>query len=317
MPSTITDALREMRALHATNAGRLRGIHVRDTMYSRPDHWLAKTPQPWRDRLQTAIGARHTGALTPDSPEYLVFSDSVLVVVLTAAAQVVLPDYPLSTNQTKHRTLAAQALGDLHRHTLRELADRRAAVEGRDQDAAAEYDQHPTGALRVAPSTDPTNTRWVHIGADLDQARRTVAHACRTDPDQILIITAAGYGKYGRNRHRLPLPVLCAMHQVADKHQVSLRTAGDWLDAEGATTLDVTPQTVVEQFTAAYIGPFADQMAYTRHHMAQLGWTHAVSAAGIPDQYIDTQAIARDWFSTDVRAVDSGTWNRIEVFHRH
>jgi hypothetical protein len=27
-------------------------------------------------------------------------------------------------------------------------------------------------------------------------------------------------------------------------------------------------------------------------------------------------AITRDWFAHDVRAVDSGTWNRVEVFHR-
>jgi len=315
--STITDALREMRALRGTHAGRLCGIPVRHTAYTRPDQWLASTPQPWRDRLQAAIAARHTGTVTSDSPEYLVLSDSVVVAVLTAAARVVLPDYPLSTNQTKHQTLTAQALADLPRHTLRELANRRAAAEGRDRDAAAEYQPHPAGALRVAPATDPTNTRWVHTGADLDYARRTVQDACHTDPDQVLIVTAAGYGAYGRDRHRLQLPVLCAMHQVADTHHVSLRTVGDWLDAEGATKRDVSPHTIVEQFTAAYIGPFADQLAYTHHRMAHLGWTQAVAAAGIPDKYLDTAAMARDWFATEVRAVDSGTPQRIEVFHRH
>ncbi len=107
------------------------------------------------------------------------FSDNTVVAVLTAAARVVPPDYPLSTNQAKHQRAAAEALGDLHRYTLRDLADRRAAMDGREQDAAAEYDEHPAGALRVAPMTDPTNTRWVAIGDDLDAARRTRATRLR------------------------------------------------------------------------------------------------------------------------------------------
>src|SRR5262249_39631000 len=152
---------------------------------------------------QAAVDARDAGAVTPDSPEYLVLSDRVVVVVLTAAGRVVLPDYPLSTNQTKHQHAAAQALGDLHRHALRNLADRRAAMDGREQDAAAEHDAPPAGALRVAPLADPTNTRWVRISADLDEAYRTVRRACHTEPEQTLIVTASGYGRYGHNRHRL------------------------------------------------------------------------------------------------------------------
>jgi hypothetical protein len=315
--STITDAVRAMRALHPTRSGRLLGVPVRYSFGSRPDQWLGTTPQPWYDRLQAAITARTTGTPTPDSPEYLVSSDQVVVVVLTAAAHVVLPDYPLSRAQTRHQSLAAQALADLPRHTLRHLADHRAAMDGREQDAAAEYQQYPDGALRIAPAADPTNTRWIHIGADLDQARDTAAHACQTDPDRLLIVTAAGYGQYGRDRHRLDLPMLCAMHQLAEAHQVSLRTVGDWLHDEGATTCDPGPSDVIAQFAASYIGPFTDQTAYTRQRMAQLGWTQALTTAGIPERYLDLEAIARDWFSTDVRAVHAGTWDRIEVFHRH
>lgn len=314
--STITDAIRQIRALLPTRSGQLLGIHVHHSYGSRPDHWLGNTPQPWHDQLQAAITARTTGTPTKDSPEYLVLSDQVVVVVLTAAAQVVLPDYPLSRTQARHQALAAAALTDLPRHVLRQLADHRAALDGRRQDATAETELHPDGALRVAPAADPTNTRWIHIGADLHQARDTAARACHTDPDQILIVTAAGYGQYGRTRHRLDLPMLAAMHQIADTHQVSLSAVGNWLYSEGATTADVDPANILAEFAASYLGPFDDRTAYTRHRMNDLGWTQALAAAGIPEKYLDTDAITRDWFDHDVRAVDSGTWNRVEVFHR-
>jgi hypothetical protein len=165
--TTITDALREMRDLYPVDAGRLTGIRVYDSYLSRPDQWLADTPPPWRDRLLTAITARTAGTITADTPEYLVLSGRVVVVVLTVTAQVVLPDVSLSANQAKHQTAAAQALRDLPRDTLRALADQRARWDGREEDAETEHMRQPDGALRVAPATDPTTTRWVHIGTDL------------------------------------------------------------------------------------------------------------------------------------------------------
>jgi hypothetical protein len=317
MRSTITEALREMRGLNTTDAGRLRGIHLRYSSLSLPHQALSGTPQPWRDQLDHAIAARGAGTVTTDSPEYVVLSDNAVVAVLTVAGRVSLPDYPLSSNQAKHQDAAARSLADLYRHTIRDLADRRAALDGREQDAAAEYERHPGGALRVAPSADPTDTRWVLISADLDDARHTVQRACGADPDQVLIVTASGYGKYGRDRHRLSLDILCAMHQVAATHEVSLCTVGNWLAAEGATTTDITPPAVVEQFARAYIGPFTDELTYTRYRMGQLGWTSALEAAGIADRYLDSVAVNRDWFTYQVRQVDSGSSGRIEVFHRN
>ncbi|MDQ1247831.1 MAG: hypothetical protein QG597_2202 [Actinomycetota bacterium] len=189
-------------------------------------------------------------------------------------------------------------------------------MNGRDGDAATEDEEQRVGALRVAPSTEPTDTRWIRIGADLAHARRAVHRACHTPPEQALIITAPGYGRYGRERHRLALDVLCAMHQVAEKHHVLPATVGNWLHAEGATTTEVSPQDIADRFTAAYIGPFSDEMAYTHQRMAELGWNSALAPAGIPDSYLDVHAIKRDWCTDRVRRVESGTCGRIEVFHR-
>jgi hypothetical protein len=94
--STIRDALRDMRRLYPVDAGRLTGIRVYHGFLSRPEQWLADTPPPWRDRLLTAITDHAAGTITRETPEYLVLSDRVVVAVLTATAQVVLPDLPLT-----------------------------------------------------------------------------------------------------------------------------------------------------------------------------------------------------------------------------
>jgi hypothetical protein len=301
MRSTISQALQEMRALHDTDAGRLRGVSLR-YRFGMTRHGLAATPQPWRDRVQAGIDARQDGCLTGDSPEYLVFSDRVLVAVLTAAAHVVLPGYPLTALQTRHQQAAALALADLHRYALADLADRAATPD--DAGQTDEPWQAPPGWLRLAAATDPTLTAWVEIGAGLPAARAALSRACHAEPDRVLIIEASGFGAYGRNRHRHRLDVLCAMRQIASAHRVSLQVVGDWLDAEAATTRDdVTPAAVVAEFAAAYVGPYTSQADYARARMSQLGWTQALHAAGVPEEYLDTAAITRDWFTSQVRGI--------------
>ncbi|MDQ1250863.1 MAG: hypothetical protein QG597_5243 [Actinomycetota bacterium] len=320
--STIDQALVQMRCLHDTDAGRLRGVSLRFRCRLLR-HNLAATPQPWRDRVQASIDDRETGLVTGDTPEYLVFSDGVLVVVLTVAAHVIQPDYPLTPLQTRHQKEATQALSDLNRYALADLADRAAThnINGR---AGRRPDDEPAeplpGWLRVAPTSDPTLSTWVEIHPDLETSRTAVARACGTTPDQTLIIEACGYGAYGRDRHRHRLDVLCAMHQIAATHHVELQAIGDWLDVEGATTRnDLDPQTVIEQFTAAYLAPYPSQTDYTRARMRALGWTQALHAAGVPDQYLDTSAITRDWFNDQVRSITAttGTNRHIEIFTRH
>jgi hypothetical protein len=271
------------------------------------------------------LDARESGLVTGDTPEYLVFSDAVLVVVLTVAAHVVLPDYPLTPLQARHQAAAAQALGDLHRYTLADLADRATTRNPSGTGRLDEVDQEwepPNGWLRVSPTSDPTLAVWVDPGPDLPAARNALARACDTEPDRVLVIDACGYGAYGRNRYRHHLDVLCAMRQIAATHQVGLQVVGDWLDAEGATdTDDLNPQALINQFAAAYLGPYASQIDYALARMRELGWTQALHAAGVPDQYLDTTAITRDWFAHQVRAITAptpaGVGGHIEVFARH
>jgi hypothetical protein len=324
MRSTISQALREMRGLHDTDAGRLRGVSLR-YRFGMPHHGLARTPQPWRDRVQAGIEARESGLVTGDTPEYLVFSDAVLVVVLTVAARVIRPDYPLTPLQARHQEAAAQALGDLHRYTLADLADRAATRNPSGTGLLDEVDQEwepPPGWLRVAPNNDPTLAVWVDPGPDLPAARDALGRACDTEPDRVLVIDACGYGAYGRNRYRHRLDVLCAMRQIAATHHVGLQVVGNWLDAEGATgTADLDPETLISQFAAAHLGPYSSQSDYALARMRELGWTQALHAAGVPDRYLDTTAITRDWFAHQVRAITAptpaGAGGHIEVFTRH
>lgn len=312
--STNTEALREMQRLEPTSTGRLRGVPVRYLSRIPATAELRSTPEPWHGRLVADLADRAVGSLTPDSAEYLVFSDDLLIAVFTVAARVVLPDYPLSPVQRRHQAAVAHALDDLPRYTLRELADRRARMDGRDELAHLEY-HPPAGAIRVAAIDDPTVTAWVTIDADPDISR-TAIRQCGLDPDHLIVITAPGYGSYGLDRHRLDLPILYAMRQLADRHDVPPAVVGDWLAAEGAINADPAPEQVLAEFTAAYIGPFPTELDYTRHHMSELGWTTALEDAGIPRRYLDEAAVNRDWFRRQVRSISRATYDRVEVFHR-
>ena len=201
-------------------------------------------------------------------------------------------------------------LGDLPRYVLADLGDRLAAGHGHDTTGT-----HPDGAPRVAPADDPTSTRWVSISAD-PAATGVAIRDAGTNPDHMIIIEAVGYGRYGRQRHRLDLDVLCAIGQVAGTHQESRYAVGEWLAAERATHVDVRPADVVDDYPRAYLGAFPSELDHTLHRMAELGWTTALRRAGIPQDYLDVTAIRRDWSDRDVRHIDSGTPGRIEVLRQ-
>lgn len=314
--STNAEALREMRRLEATSTGRLKGVPAGYISRTLAALELRDTPEPWHCRLVTDLAERAAGSLRPDSAVYLVFSDNLLIAVLTVAAGVELPDYPLSAVQRRHQSAAVRALADLPRNTLRELADRRASMDGRDDQTHLES-HPPAGAIRVAALDDPTVTDWVPIDADLETSRTSIRR-CGLDPERLIVITAPGYGRYGRDRHRLDLPILCAMGQLAAQHQVSTAVVGDWLGAEGATNANPgpSPEQILTGFAAAYIGAFASELDYTRHHMTELGWFAALEQAGIPDRYLDAGAVNRDWFRSRFRGISRTPHDRVDVFRR-
>ena len=311
MRSTNTEALQAIRQLHDTDTGRLRGICLRHRPRDLAPPLFLGTPQPWRDEL---IAALDTDQRTVDSPYYLVICDRMPIVWLNLRGQVIVPDYPVSGIRARHQHTAAVALGDLARWALRDLADLRAQLDADADTPEGEYGQLPDGALRIASTREPTATRWITIGADLAAARSRVAQLC--PPDELVVVTALGYGCYGRERHRLQLPVLCAMQQVATTHQVSLGTVGNWLAVQEPTGVDLDPQQVVDRFADAYLGPYPSTHAYTAHRMAELGWTQAITAAGIPERYLDTRAINQELFAHYVQEIQPGEGRHIEVFRR-
>jgi hypothetical protein len=308
---TNPEALAEMRNLKPTSTGRLRGLPASATRYDPVNRVLRDTPEPWRSQISTDITDRHAGILTATSVEYLALSNNVL----TAAAHVDLPDYPLTPLQRRHQTAVAQALRDLPRHTLRQLADQRSTMDGRDEQARFETHPPAATAIRVAPAGDPTVTEWVPLGPSLFDSRRDL-QAAGLDPDRALILSAPRYGRYGQRRHRLDLPTLCTMCRLAITHDLPVAAVGDWLDKEGATTTDPGAEWLSAAFTESYLGLFSGQLAYTEHRIAELGWTTAMTGAGIPIGYLDLAKINRDWFADEVRAIRADPGGRIAVFSR-
>jgi hypothetical protein len=313
---TMAEALDEMRHLHDVDTGRLRGLEV---AYHLDDvTGLDTLPEPWRGRLTGLLADRAAGTITAGTPQYLVFSDGLLVACATVHATVVTPNLPgMSPIQARHQRQAAAILADLDRDTLRKLADDR---DHRDTPHRTDTDTRQTtpGALRVAPATDPTNTRWIRIGADLDTARSAVARAVGGSPHDAVIVTAVGYGHHGDHTHRPNLAVLCAMHTVTAAHPVSLATVGNWIDDEQGLAGQADPHLLAAQFTDAYIGRFASHRHYVEHHMQQLGWTDLLRTNGL-EPYFEHHRFERHLFTHEVTAIDVDSWqpgHGIEVFGR-
>ena len=316
MKYTMAEALQEMRRLYGADTGRLRGVEV-------PYHFddltgLDKLPEPWRGRLTGLLAACAAGTITADTPQYVVFSDGLPVVWLTVHAAVVAPDLPgMSAIQAKHQRQAAAVLADLDRDTLGKLADDR---DQRDTPHRADTDEEQTtpGVLRVAPASDPTATRWIRIGPDLDAAHIAVARAAGGVPHDAVIVAAVGYGHHGHHTHRPNLAVLCAMHTITAAHTVSLATVGDWIDDEYGLAGQVDPHLLADQFTDAYIGRFTSHRHYVEHRMRELGWTDLLHSNGL-EPYFDQHGFERHVFRQEVIAIDVDNWqpgHGIEVFRR-
>ncbi len=302
--TTIADALDAFRRLSDVAAGTLGGMSLR--YRRRAPLYLGDLPDPWASTLRASIEARDAGTVTDDTPQYLIFSGGTVVAWCTVTAAVVTPDMPLSRTQAKHRRMAVEALGDLARHVLVELADAR--------DARTGFDNRTTmaqpGAVRVAPASDPTWSFSLVIDGDLAKAQAVIAGTLAArggDPagGAALVIDACGYGRYGREAHRLPLEVLCAMHQIADTHTVPLAAVGNWPAQHDGTTADAPANDIEDVFAAEFLGVFASRTAYAEHYMRQHGWTDALAAAGINTRFINLDELRRHLFDDEVTDVDT------------
>jgi hypothetical protein len=309
MPLTIDQALTGMRHLRDVDTGRLRGVSLR-RLSRRLD--LSGTPAPYLELVARAIAAHRDGRLGRDCIDYLVCSDSTVVVLLTAAGHVLRPDISLDRRQTRHQGLAIGALSDLSRYVLRELGERLAAAAGTPGATAL---PHTVGMLLVAPADAPTAVRWLSAGPDVDDAGDRL-RAAGLDPHNMIILDGDGYGRYRRDKHRLDLDTLCAIDLIAAVHGVERSVVGDWLAAEGAVDADVDPVEAAAVFGEVYLGAADRREQYTSRRMCELGWWRALADVGIPARYVDVAAIIRDWFSEKVRAISAGQPARLEIFRR-
>ncbi|MEJ3745536.1 hypothetical protein WEI85_19870 [Actinomycetes bacterium KLBMP 9797] len=227
-------------------------------------------------------------------------------------------DAALTRAQARHQRLAMDALGDLERYTLRELADLREARAGSRANAIAEYELDAGSALRVAAMADPTRTAWTTIGADpSDAAARLAAAVAPLGDGPALVISARGYGRYGRDAHRLRVDALAAMHAIADRHGVTVGVAGDWLAAEGATGTDIDPVDLPARFAGAYLGHLDSRHAYATHYMNQQRWTEGLRRLGFPERYLDVRQLEHELFTQQVRDIPADlAGSRIAVFRR-
>src|SRR5437764_13095840 len=146
---------------------------------------------------------------------------------------------PLTANQVKHQRQAVQVLSDPDRGTLRDLADDRDRREGRPEVADAEYNAGE-GMLRVAPAQDPTRTTWIPIDPHPQTTRTRMRRALDLTADQdMIVITAWGFGQHCGLAHRLDLDLLCAIHALATAHGVDGTTVRNWLAHEAGLTRHV------------------------------------------------------------------------------
>lgn len=308
---TITEALRQMQRLSYADAGRLVGVDLHDS-WRLP---AAKTGAPgWPPRLNELLAARTAGTVTAATPVYLVLSDGFPVCWLTVDGVIVTPEATLTRNQARHQQWATAALADLYRHALGQLADLRDARDGRDDDMDNGYRTDRVGSLRVANPAEPARAWWVPITGDLDESHRRVADATGTQAP--IIITAHGYGQYGRDARHPQLDVLCAINRTAEAHDLPAGVVGDWLAAEGGLAGLLNADDIPAAFADAYIGRFAHQLSYTAYRLDELGWEKTLRELGAIE-FFDTHKFDRHLFTNEVRAVRDDTGRGLVVCRRH
>jgi hypothetical protein len=259
----------------------------------------------WPDDLNTLLTARAGGIFTAATPAYLMLSDGAPVCWLTVDGVIVILTLPLTRNQTKHQQQATAALGDLARHALARLADLRHSRDGRRDDIDNGFQPDGIGCIRVANPAEPARAWWIPLGGDSTEAHQRVADTIGCD--QPLIITANGYGTYGRDVDRPRLDVLCFINAAATANQVPANVVGDWVATMGGLARLIPASDIAARFAAVYIGRFASQLFYTAFRLDELGWEAALRQMGALE-FFDERAFDQHLFTYQVRAfaIDSG-----------
>jgi hypothetical protein len=314
---TQTEALRRIQALSPADAGRLVAVTVRG-------HAAAPIPT---GTLHPEAAARLRADLYPppgrrpaseqtagDLIVYVVSVDATPVAWLTAHARVVTPPADLTTYQLAQQARVVIALRQPTRHAIAELARLRDHREGRSPGLDPDpLDQR--GQALVADPRDPTRTWWTRINADPEQTMthlRTLTGAA----GQALVVDSYGYGAYGRRRGILDPVVLCTLERLAAEHDLPLDIVGDWLSAEGAATVDPTPDEITAAFAQAYAGVYATRRTFATAEADRRGWSAALQAADIPAVLFDLDRFITDLFTDEVHGLRLRD-DRLAVFRRH
>jgi hypothetical protein len=182
------------------------------------------------------------------------------------------------------------------------LAQLRDARDQRSPGPAPHF-RDPGSRVLVADPADPTLTHWTQISADPAESLHHLRHVCAAI-GPVLVVDVAGYGDYGRQRERLDVEVLCTIEALATAHDLPPSVVGDWLHAEGATTIDLTTDQITTAFTTAYAGVHGGRYAFATGERDRRGWTPALHAAGIPARFFDMKAFVEELFREAVREID-------------
>ncbi|MGW3855796.1 hypothetical protein [Micromonospora arida] len=314
--STVADAVRAFQRLRSVNAGSLVGVALADRYRTSPPLKVDTLPPAQAAVLGASIEARTAGVIDGETPAYVVYSGDLPVAWCTVRATVVTPDLVLDGTPARHQRMAVQAMSDLARWVLVALADARAESE----DAVVQSVMTEEGAVRIAPADDLTSSAAVLLDGDLTAARASIARVLPVKvAAEVVVLDAHGFGRYGRDSHRLPLPVLCAMRRIASTHQLPLAAVGDWLAASGGVDADVPADDLPAIFTAGFLGLFPHRSAYAERHLVDRGWATVLERLGMPRRYIDLEALQQDLFDNDVQAVattDATGGQAVAVFRR-
>ncbi|MFK3983082.1 hypothetical protein ACI2K4_22230 [Micromonospora sp. NPDC050397] len=297
--SSQAEALREMRDLIDTNAGRVQGQSLRYRSHA-PIPAGSLTPEA-AALLHDSIYRERGTPVTGDTIYYVVSCDGTPIVWLTYGARVVTPAATLTSYQLRHQAQAVVALSHLSRGALKCLAHLRDASNGRSPGPEPYRSDSGTQVL-VADPADPTLTHWTRITADPAESLRHLRQVCDTT-GPVLIVDAFGYGDYGRLRDRLDVEVLCVIEDLATTHDLLPAVVGDWLHVEGATKTDLTADQITAAFATAYVGVHSGRHDFATVERDRRGWTGALRAAGIPDRFFHTEAFVEGLFRDSVRDV--------------